>query len=153
MLGDNPHTSSLCVLALQVRSAFSGVSKVECPRKYQRRADMLLRCRRRILGAQWRRTSQVRYPRRLSTSPVGRVISHIHVGVDTRHGTESIHRHRKTDQTFCLQMREAVFRVGMAMLLLLLMMIVNVAGRLRERRGASLPVGEMGPGGNNEGWG
>ena len=62
----------------------------------------------------------------------GRVISHIHVGVDTRHGTESIHRHRKTDQIFCLQMREAVFRVGMAMLLLLLllmMMIVNVAGR------------------------
>ena len=98
----------------------------------------------------------MRYPRRsLSTSPVGRVISHIHVGVDTRHGTESIHRHRKTDQIFCLQMREAVFRVGMAMLLLLMMMmmIVNVAGRSRERRGASLPVGEMRPGGNNEGWG
>ena len=86
----------------------------------------------------------MRYPRRLSTSPVGRVISHIHVGVDTRHGTESIHRHRKTDQIFCLQMREAVFRVGMAMLLLLMMMmmIVNVAGRSRERRGASLPGGK-----------
>ena len=95
----------------------------------------------------------MRYPRRLCTSPVGRVISHIHVGVDTRHGTESIRRHRKTDQTFCLQMREAVFRVGMAMLLLLMMMmmmmIVNVAGRSREGRGESLPVGEMGPGGNN----
>ena len=45
-------------------------------------------------------------------------------------------------------MREAVFRVAMAMLLLLMMMmVVNVAGRSRERRGASLPVGEMGPGG------